>query len=72
MKSLTAFLLIYGLVLGLACITRLLNLDTRPMHGDEAVHAIKFGSLLEQGSYTYDPDEYHGPTLNYLSLIPAW
>lgn len=72
MKSRTAFLLIYGLVLGLACITRLLNLDTRPMHGDEAVHAIKFGSLLEQGSYTYDPDEYHGPTLNYLSLIPAW
>ena len=46
MKSRTAFLLIYGLVLGLACITRLLNLDTRPMHGDEAVHAIKFGSLL--------------------------
>lgn len=42
------------------------------MHVDEAVHAIKFGSLLEDGSYRYDPVEYHGPSLNYLTLIPAW
>jgi len=50
---------------------RLPRLQQRPMHGDEAVHAIKFGDLLEQGVYKYDPDEYHGPTLNYLTLIPA-
>ena len=42
------------------------------MHTDEAVHAIKFGDLLEKGEYTYNPSEYHGPTLNYLTLIPAW
>ena len=42
------------------------------MHTDEAVHAIKFGSLLEENYYRYDPIEYHGPTLNYLTLIPAW
>jgi uncharacterized protein (TIGR03663 family) len=42
------------------------------MHGDEAVHAVKFEDLLEQGVYEYDPEEYHGPTLNYLTLIPAW
>jgi len=41
------------------------------MHGDEAVHAIKFGALLEKGFYRYDSFEYHGPTLNYLTLIPA-
>ncbi|MCH7558095.1 MAG: TIGR03663 family protein [Planctomycetes bacterium] len=51
---------------------RLPRLAQRPMHGDEAVHAIKFGELLEDGIYEYDPDEYHGPTLNYLTLIPAW
>ena len=51
---------------------RLPRLAQRPMHGDEAVHAEKFGWLLEQGTYTYDPNEYHGPALNYLSLIPAW
>ena len=56
----------------LALVLRLPRLQQRPMHGDEAVHAIKFGKLLEQGVYTYDRDEYHGPTLNYLTLIPAW
>ncbi len=50
---------------------RLPRLRQRPMHGDEAVHAIKFGELLEEGVYKYKPDEYHGPTLNYLTLIPA-
>jgi uncharacterized protein (TIGR03663 family) len=50
---------------------RLPRLEQRPMHGDEAVHAIKFGELLEDGVYEYNPYEYHGPTLNYLTLIPA-
>jgi len=51
---------------------RLPRLALRPMHGDEAVHADKFGDLLESGVYAYDPNEYHGPTLNYLTLVPAW
>lgn len=42
------------------------------MHVDEAVHAIKFGYLLENNFYKYDPVEYHGPTLNYLTLISAY
>jgi uncharacterized protein (TIGR03663 family) len=42
------------------------------MHADEAVHADKFGTLLEGGGYTYDPSEYHGPTLYYLTLPSAW
>ena len=56
----------------LALVLRLPRLHQRPMHTDEAVHAAKFGRLLEQGVYTYDPYEFHGPTLNYLTLIPAW
>lgn len=48
------------------------KLDKRPMHTDEAVHAVKFGQLLEEGEYHYDSNEYHGPTLNYFTLIPAW
>jgi len=51
---------------------RLPRLQQRPMHADEAVNAAKFGELLEKGLYTYDPNGYHGPTLNYLTLIPAW
>ncbi len=56
----------------LALALRLPSLELRPMHTDEAVHAVKFGDLLEKGEYRYDPYEFHGPTLNYLSLPIAW
>jgi uncharacterized protein (TIGR03663 family) len=59
-------------IIAVALALRLPKLAQRPMHGDEAVHAIKFGALLEQGFYRYDSFDYHGPTLNYLTLIPAW
>ena len=52
--------------------TRVPRLQMRAMHTDEAVHADKFGDLLEAGKYEYEPHEYHGPTLNYSTLIPAW
>ncbi len=55
-----------------ALVLRLPRLAQRPMHGDEAIHAVKFAELLEQGVYIYDPNDYHGPTLNYFTLIPAW
>ncbi|KPK77988.1 MAG: hypothetical protein AMJ79_01435 [Phycisphaerae bacterium SM23_30] len=51
---------------------RLPQLALRPMHTDEAVHAVKFGELLEEGRYRYDPYEYHGPTLYYFTLLSAW
>lgn len=60
------------LALAAGALLRLPRLDIRPMHTDEAVHAVKFGDLLERGAYRYDKNEYHGPTLNYFSLIPAW
>jgi uncharacterized protein (TIGR03663 family) len=62
---------IFAAIVLLAAALRLPALDVRPMHADEAVHAAKFARLLEQGRYEYDPEEFHGPTLNYLTLIPA-
>jgi len=59
-------------ILILAVAMRSWRVDIRPMHGDEAVHAYKFGRLLENNYYKYDPLEFHGPTLNYFTLIPAW
>jgi uncharacterized protein (TIGR03663 family) len=56
----------------LAAALRLPDLAARPMHADEAVHADKFGTLLEGGGYVYDPAEFHGPTLYYLTLPSAW
>ena len=47
---------------------RLARLGLRPMHHDEANQALKFGQLLEQGEYRYDPLDHHGPSLYYLSL----
>ncbi len=41
------------------------------MHCDESVLADKSGTLLEEGRYKYDPREFHGPTLHYLTLLPA-
>ncbi|MBE0537491.1 MAG: TIGR03663 family protein [Phycisphaerae bacterium] len=60
------------LVTLVAAAIRLPRLSQRPMHVDEAIHADKFGTLIEQGEYIYDPHEYHGPTLNYFTLISAW
>jgi uncharacterized protein (TIGR03663 family) len=56
----------------LAAALRFPDLARRPMHADEAIHADKFGALLEGKGYVYDPSEYHGPTLYYLTLLPAW
>src|ERR1051325_6680067 len=58
-----------ALIIG-ACL-RLPRLDVRPMHNDEAVNAIKFGQLWEQGIYRYDPNEHHGPALFYATLAVA-
>lgn len=41
----------------------------RPMHNDEAVNAIKLRELWDKGSYQYDPQEYHGPTLIYATYL---
>lgn len=60
------------IILAIASLLRFSELSLRPMHTDEAVHAFKFAQLLENGYYVYDKHEYHGPTLNYLSLPVAW
>ncbi|MCP4376606.1 MAG: phospholipid carrier-dependent glycosyltransferase, partial [bacterium] len=56
------------LIVAGAAAVRLSHLGNRPMHTDEAVHAAKFGALLERGEYAYDAHEFHGPSLNYLTI----
>ena len=56
--------------IAIALTLRYAQLDVRPMHNDEAVNAIKFQKLWEQGVYKYDPNEHHGPTLFFITL--AW
>src|SRR5216110_2134292 len=70
MKRWSALLLLLALAAALAL--RVPHLDTRPLHNDEAVNAIKVSVLWQQGRYAYDPDEYHGPTLHYATLPFLW
>lgn len=51
---------------------RLNDLSARPMHGDEAIHAYKANELLTGRGYHYDPHDYHGPTLNFLTIPVLW
>lgn len=41
------------------------------MHADEAMHADRFGALLEAGKYQGAPEAYPGSLLAYLTLGPA-
>lgn len=51
---------------------RLPHLDARPLHNDESVNAVKLAALLDRGQYAYDPQEFHGPSLPYLSRGVLW
>jgi uncharacterized protein (TIGR03663 family) len=61
-----------ALLLGLGLGLRAPRLTLRPMHNDEGVNAVKFGSNYVTHNYQYNPDEFHGPTLPYLTLPAAW
>lgn len=66
-----AGILLCALILAAATGLRISRLSERPMHADEAILADKFGTLLESGSWKYDPHDYHGPILPYLTLVSA-
>jgi len=51
---------------------RLPRLCDRPMHADEAVQAARSRDLWLRGRYVYDPNEFHGPTLQYATLPSLW
>jgi uncharacterized protein (TIGR03663 family) len=70
MKQAVIWSLWVAVVIG-ACVLRVAQLSQRPLHTDEAVHAQKLGDLLGPKGYEYDLNEYHGPTLNYFSLLLA-
>jgi len=64
-------MLLIAITIG-ALALRASRLDLRPMHGDEAVHAVKFNELWTTGFYRYDPREYHGPIIYYAALPIAY
>lgn len=47
---------------------RLYQLELSPFHNDEGVNGWFLTNLLRHGTYSYDPANYHGPTLYYFAL----
>ncbi len=52
----------------LAVALRFVHLGLKPFHHDEGVNGWFLTNLFREGSYKYDPANYHGPTLYYISL----
>ncbi|MCC6234376.1 MAG: TIGR03663 family protein [Verrucomicrobiales bacterium] len=59
------------LVITAALFLRCGDLAGRPLHNDEAINAFKVRKLWATGEFRYDPHEYHGPVLYYLTLPVA-
>lgn len=55
-------------VTALAAFLRFYWLALKPFHHDEGVNGWFLTNLFRDGAYKYDPENYHGPTLYYISL----
>jgi uncharacterized protein (TIGR03663 family) len=51
---------------------RLYNLSLVPLHHDEGVNGNFLVTLVREGKYVYNPENYHGPSLYYFSAIIPW
>ncbi|MEO6655302.1 MAG: glycosyltransferase family 39 protein [Pyrinomonadaceae bacterium] len=60
-----------ALITATAAFLRFFMLDLKPLHHDEGVNGFFLTTLFKDGLYKYDPANYHGPTLYYISLVFA-
>ena len=63
------FVVLALLALLLGSYYRFPDLDLRPMHLDEAVLGTKYLDYRNAGHFDYDPADYHGPTIHYLTHL---
>lgn len=54
-----------------SALLRFAMLGLKPFHHDEGVNGFFLTTLFKDGIYRYDPANYHGPTLYYISLVFA-
>ena len=59
------------LITAVAVFLRFASLTLKPLHHDEGVNGWFLTNLFRDGKYAYDPANYHGPTLYYISLAFA-
>jgi uncharacterized protein (TIGR03663 family) len=56
-------------ILLVAAALRLPELALNPFHHDEGVNGFFTTNLVRNGTYSYDPANYHGPSLYYFALV---
>ena len=56
----------------LAAVLRLYDPSLAPLHHDEGVNGNFLLTLVREGRYHYDPANYHGPTLYYITAVIPW
>ena len=52
----------------IATFLRFYQLELKPLHHDEGVNGFFLTTLFRNGTYKYDPSNYHGPDLYYIAL----
>ena len=63
-------LTIFAIVsLALGAYYRFPSLGDRPMHTDEAILAMKSAEFQSTGHFQYDPKDFHGPGLHYITRL---
>ena len=55
-------------IVAVATFLRFYDLTLKVMHHDEGVNGFFLKNLITDGTYKYDPANYHGPTLYYIAL----
>src|SRR5215207_3938096 len=62
------WLLSCAVITAIGTLLRFVLLTVKPLHHDEGVNGWFLTNLVRDGVYRYDPANYHGPTLYYISL----
>ena len=60
-----------AVITAVAACLRFFWLELKPLHHDEGVNGHFLINLFNDGKYQYDPTNYHGPDLYYISLAFA-
>src|SRR5256884_6005089 len=68
----STYRLVGAAILIVSAILRLFYLTLVPLHHDEGVNGNFLVTLVRDGKYIYDPQNYHGPTLYFFSSLIPW
>ncbi|NLF25980.1 MAG: hypothetical protein GX589_10040, partial [Deltaproteobacteria bacterium] len=65
----TGFWLCFALILVVALLLRVWQIDLRPLHSDEGVNFHFIQQIFDNGYYPYSHENYHGPSFFYFSAL---